>query len=625
MERVKKRAKFWLCVSIALMLISMIAASAIQTGGGKVTIKELYWETDDGIGICANLYIPPNATTATPAPAIVSSHGAYNNKEMQDANCVELSRRGYVVLAVDQASHGKSDLAGTNGTEIPRGAALYNSVQLLSRLPYVDTAKIGVTGHSMGGMFCNAAVGRDNENETPLIAAVLLNSADATYTLTTSSSPIDNNIGDFGNVYGKRDVGIISCVYDEFFHKTADANGNPLSSPYFMPGENAQSFLHFGTDPAGKEVREADTMYHETIDGKDTVRVIYRPAIIHPWSHFSTQSTRRTIEFFEYALGAPNPISATSQVWNLKEAFNFVGLIGFVIFLVNFTILMVFTPAFASLREAELVAPRAVDKKGQLWFWGSLAASAVFSVVVFLPLVYRGVSATYVPQVATYGVGLWAAACGLFTILCMVVSYFCYGKKNGMNLAEVGAKLPLAKLGKTILLAVIVVSVSYSCVFFADYFFQTDFRIWVLALKAFNANLIYVSLFPYMVLFLTYYVASSVATNCFNYNQIGGKNSWVNTAILAFFAGFPAFFMLPVQYGTYFATNHMMWMQASFSSGGNPPMYVLWLFPMLLILPASVVISRMIYKVTRNPYLSGIISGVVVTLLSCTNTTTNLL
>lgn len=625
MEKTKKRAKIWLCVSIALMLVSMIAASAIQTGGGKVTIKELYWETDDGIGICANLYIPANATAAAPAPAIVTSHGAYNNKEMQDANSIELSRRGYVVLAVDQANHGGSDLGGTNGTDAPRGTALYNGVQLLSRLPYVNSAKIGVTGHSMGGMYCNVAVGRDNENDVPMIAAVLLNSADATYTETTSAGPIDSNIGDFGNVYGNRDVGIISCIYDEFFHKTADADGNPLSSPYFMSGENAQSFLHFGTDPAGKEVREAGTMYHETIDGKDTVRVIYRPPIIHPWSHFSARSTRYTIEFFEQTLGAPNPISPTSQVWNLKEAFNFVGLVGFVIFVVNFTILLVFTPAFASLREAEPVLPRAVDKTGKLWFWGSLAAGAVFSVAVFLPIVYRGVSSTSVPQGATFGIGLWAAACGLFTILCMVLSYSLYGKKNGMDLSAVGLKMSLPQLGKTILLAIIVITVSYSCVFFADYFFQTDFRIWVLALKAFKPNLLYVSLFPYLVLFLLYYIPSSVANNCFNYNEIGGKYRWLNTGILALFAGAPAFFMLPVQYFTYFTTNHMMWMQTSFSSGGNPPMYVLWLFPMLLILPVSVVISRAIYKVTKNPYIAGIVTGVIVTLLSCTNTTTNLL
>ena len=50
----------------------MIAASATQTGNGKVTIKEMYWETGDGIGICANLY-------SSNASAVASSHGVYNN------------------------------------------------------------------------------------------------------------------------------------------------------------------------------------------------------------------------------------------------------------------------------------------------------------------------------------------------------------------------------------------------------------------------------------------------------------------------------------------------------------------------------------------------------------------
>lgn len=56
----------------------MIAASATQTGNGKVTIKEMYWETGDGIGICANLY-SSNAAAETPASAVASSHGVYNN------------------------------------------------------------------------------------------------------------------------------------------------------------------------------------------------------------------------------------------------------------------------------------------------------------------------------------------------------------------------------------------------------------------------------------------------------------------------------------------------------------------------------------------------------------------
>ena len=141
MEKIKKRAKIWLCVAIALMFISMIGVSVVQTSSGKVDISELYFETDEGYTMCANLYVPEGATAENPAPAIVASHGAYNNKEMQDANCVELARRGYVVLAIDQPGHGNTDLySGSNG--------VYQGVLALSRMPYVDTTRIGVTGHS---------------------------------------------------------------------------------------------------------------------------------------------------------------------------------------------------------------------------------------------------------------------------------------------------------------------------------------------------------------------------------------------------------------------------------------------------------------------------------------------
>ena len=74
-------------------------------------------------------------------------------------------------------------------------------------------------------------------------------------------------------------------------------------------------------------------------------------------------------------MGAPNPIEPTSQVWQWKEAFNFVGVIGFVLFLCSFTTLLLFTPTFACLRTEETVKPMPVkDKTGMLWFWLSLLA-----------------------------------------------------------------------------------------------------------------------------------------------------------------------------------------------------------------------------------------------------------
>jgi hypothetical protein len=114
-----------------------------------------------------------------------------------------------------------------------------------------------------------------------------------------------------------------------------------------------------------------------------------------------------------------------------------------------------------------------------------------------------------------------------------------------------------------------------------------------------------------------------MANNCFNYNQVGGKHGWVNGLIVSLFAGAPAIILLAIQYGTYFKTNHMAWMQVSFERG-NPPMYILWLFPLVLVLPAATAISRWIYKVSRNPYLPGIINAIIVVLFACMNTMTNI-
>ena len=55
----------------------------------------LRWETESGHQMSALLFIPDTATVDNPAPAIVCSHGWYNNREMQDLNYVEYARRGF--------------------------------------------------------------------------------------------------------------------------------------------------------------------------------------------------------------------------------------------------------------------------------------------------------------------------------------------------------------------------------------------------------------------------------------------------------------------------------------------------------------------------------------------------
>ena len=608
MEKVKKQAKIWLCISIALMLLASIVVSAIQTNGGHVTMKELNIETDLGYSMSAYLFIPETATAETPAPAVVVSHGYLNNKEMTDANYVELARRGFVVLAIDQPCHGDSEIMAQR---IPNGVD--QGVLAVSRMPFVDVDRIGVTGHSMGGGSCNTAVAVDNERENPLISAVLIHCNDPT---------VKNSDGNYVNAYGNRNVGVIAVQYDEFFHKWVDESGIARQAPYYMGSPTAQAFLHFGVDPTGLDKRDAYTYYSETVDGEECFHVIYRPNVIHPWSHFSAKSETCVIDFFTKALNAPNPIDSSNQVWQWKEAFNFVGLIALAIFICAFGTLMLFTPTFESLREKEVVQPaKLADNKAKFWFWGSLAAGVLFSCLIYINAVAFG-NTKAVSQTEAMGLGVWSTLCGLFTILSMVVFYQCYGKKHGMNLAELGVKMPLKKLGLSILLGVIIAVMAYVCVFTADYFFYADFRIWTLAIKAFEAPIL--KYLPYGLLFVTFYIASSVANNCFNYNEIGGK-SWVNTIIVALFTALPAIILPAIQYTTYFTQKHMMWQQMALGANNvNPPMYVLWLFPIILILFASTVINRVLYKVTKNPYVGGVVNVIMVTLLTITNTCTTL-
>ncbi|MDD5601029.1 MAG: alpha/beta hydrolase, partial [Actinomycetota bacterium] len=83
---------------------------------------------------------------------------------------------------------------------------------------------------------------------------------------------------------------------------------------------------------------------------------------------------------------------------------------------------------------------------------------------------------------------------------------------------------------------------------------------------------------------------------------------------VALFNAIPPVTLLIIQYTHFFTTGYMAW------PDGN--MFVVWLFPVAVILPVSTIISRKIYEVTNNPYLGGIINGLIVTLISCANTLT---
>ena len=136
---------------VILILAGGLLAHLTQTSGG-IRIQDIRFKGAKGNTMSALLYIPSNATAQTPAPGVLAVHGYINSRETQDGFAIEFSRRGYVVLAIDQTGHGYSDPpAFANGFGGPDGLAHLRS------LDFVDKNNIGLEGHSMGGWAILAA------------------------------------------------------------------------------------------------------------------------------------------------------------------------------------------------------------------------------------------------------------------------------------------------------------------------------------------------------------------------------------------------------------------------------------------------------------------------------------
>lgn len=247
--KLKKNARFWVVVALIICLISSVGASIAQTDGGNIEYHDITMVTDSGHELDALLLVPETATADNPAPAIVVSHGWYNNREMQDLNYVEYARRGFVVISISMYGHGDSEKLPNNTwwDDENNANGLYDAVKYLSRLPFVDSSRIGVTGHSNGAQASREAVLQDEEG---LISAVLLVSNDAVYTVEDTkiavygSRRMYNPANDtYYNMFGSRDAAIVACQYDEFFHSVLQEDGSNSAPRDYIDQVTAQSFL----------------------------------------------------------------------------------------------------------------------------------------------------------------------------------------------------------------------------------------------------------------------------------------------------------------------------------------------------------------------------------------------
>ncbi len=625
MER-KRRVLTLIAIALILMLLSAVVQRAVVTSGGKVEVTMLEDATNtsmvtvgeetkafDGLVVSGALFVPEKASPDHKLPAIVLTHGYLNDWEKQYQNAIELSKRGFVVVAVDRAGHGENtqpiaDSLGYGGTTADYDQTLTLAGRYLYNLPYVDRDKIGVSGHSMGGFATSMALYKDGADAygfgVRLFAAGLQQAWETSYFVAPGVS-----------------AGIVKSNDDEFFFSGTDAAGNPYSSRMWLGTDNARAFVKStGTDPVISGHIYVDGVDQGVYTGGKTAapgfRAVYEANEIHTLNHFSTTTSANITNFFYTALGVPSGyeyLAETSQTWWIKEAIGVLGIIGFYLLLIPLADLLLATPLFASLKKKP--APSTHEIKGPAgWAMllipglaGSLAAGFILRDVSNFAAEVWHVSSWY-PQEHSNWLAYWCMANGFIVIgLAVIVSLIKFvirWKKTGET-SLTGEFIGSAKaesfsaVAKSFLLAGVVFAAGMVLLSLIKKLFGVDYRLWLYTVKSISVEKAPTAL-RYLPIFFIFYGA-----NAWNVSNCRFKNlpEWATTLLQCVFNCLGLALIFAIQYITFKSTG-VLW----HSDMGTRYPTLLTVMPILCV---STVYSKKLYDRTGNCWTAAMLTSLL--------------
>lgn len=517
----KKSPSRLLMGSFIVLLISTIILSGLCTDWGKVKITRVNLEAHDGQTVSAIMYVPESATSEAPAPAAILLHGRSNSAHVTHTWATEMARRGYVVIAPDMQGGGESDnIPGNMLEDLTYQDIMWDYLQMTE---FVDHDAIFFGGFSAGAAKAYLAGNKyADEGCAGIIscAAVFVPEAPYNTNLLVLKAQNDQYNSAFG--CGPRDV----------YEKT-------LAENLELPTDSAVSGEIYGS-----------------VEDKTAVQYVFLPTIIHQMSDVTPTGISAMVDFMNMVAPAPNMIDSSSTVWQWQQFMSLIAVLAFIGCICGLGKVLLCIPWF---RE-DIVNPLPTNKgaRGAKYAFSALLAFAI-PALIFIPVSARGMSGIFEhnPILRSKNLnGVMAAliTVQLITICIMAVKYY-MKKKAGVKvtlsdyaIAPEGSGINWKGVGKSFMLAMIVVVVAFVWLYFVEEFGGTNYQCWrVIVVNRFNIHRMAATI-PYIICIFIILFVSGIGMN--TERRLDDKNSLLKCMIInALIAASGVGFLLLVQYG----------------------------------------------------------------------------
>lgn len=578
---------FAICLSV--MVSAFALASLVQRDWGRVEVTNVIYQNYNGIPIRAKLLRPVGATNNNPMPGVVHIHGYQNNRETGDAYCIELSRRGFVVLNIDAIGRGNSGMP--NHPKAPDFDRTYGglaSLECLRSLPYVNPESVGLAGHSLGAEMVYQIALHD-----PGIKGLVLSGF--AYTLAASEREPRNMLMIIGkwDEFRKRMTGTKDI--EKEWMKTAQTRK-------VIPHANPQIGVTYGNFASG------------------TARKVYVPPVIHFMESHDRGSIAEMLEWMKNALHPPEElwIDPRDQTWPIKEWATLAAMLACFASLLPLGSELLRTKFFSAVRGAP-VEDYVSSKKN--FFLSSGINALLMWLYLPLILVLFGFH-LYVlpidkpfPMMMVNGIVWW-----FFSI--NVIGFFLFHilfrkqrgpiyESSGISYGAERFRLEGEKIVKTILAAVILFAFAYTCEHLLERIFVADFRF--LFPFASDLTLARASLF---LRYLPFVLVPLLLMGIFLHgrlrrpatkSRVGTFISWSLCNLFAVVT--PLVLLLSVQYVPLFLTGAIPFV----GPGGMFVSFVLNLFHIIGVLFVVIPLSTWFYQITGRIYLGAFLNALIVT------------